>query len=123
MFCQVTDENIHTEIMLSCLAPKNVQKKDWMTGEALYGPLSSGTTLRISHILAQRYLDPNNSMLQRMGELLSFELVIGVNGFVWLQGEGEEQTLCIQRLLAFGERLNNEEGELMAETLVKQLKK
>jgi exosome complex component RRP40 len=119
VFCHVTHNDPHTDVMLSCFATKG-PKKDWMTEEAMFGPLKTGTSIRVSHTFAQRLLNPSNRMLAALGEALPFEMVVGVNGLVWVRAGSLEATLVVVRALQFGESLSDEESEVMVEALMEE---
>ena len=54
-----------------------------MTGQATYGALRGGATVRCSLGLCGALLRPANACLAALGRRLAYEVAIGLNGRVW----------------------------------------
>ena len=92
VFARVAAVSRHLDPELTCQAGGGAPKKDWMTGQSVYGELRGGTVLRVSTGLAARLLDPDCAILTALGGGVPFELAVGLNGAVWLQaGSGESR--------------------------------
>ena len=70
-------------------------KRDWMTGQSVFGELKGGTLLEVSTALARRLLAPACVVLSELGRAWPFEVAVGLNGIVWLRAaSGEEGALA-----------------------------
>ena len=85
VFARVAACHRHLDPELSCTAAGVGPKKDWMTGQSVFGELKGGTLLRVPTGHARRLLDPRAAVLTALGAALPFEVAVGVNGTVWVQ--------------------------------------
>lgn len=85
VFARVAVCNRHLDAELTCQAGGTAPKKDWMTGQSVYGELKGGTVIHVSTGLARRLLDPECAILTALGAGVPFEIAVGVNGTVWVQ--------------------------------------
>jgi exosome complex component RRP40 len=85
VFARVVACSRHLDPELACTAGGAGPKKDWMTGQSVYGELKGGTLVRVSTGLARRLVDPSAAVLTALGGGLPFEVAVGVNGLVWVQ--------------------------------------
>lgn len=122
VFCHVTSAREHCDVELSCEAMDG-PRKDWMTGEAMFGHLQDGTIIKSTSFLLQRLLDPSNLMLKTLGRELPFEMVVGVNGLVWIHSPSTPSTILISNAILCGESLSNQEGEVLVERLLQNYSK
>ena len=98
--------------------------KDWMTNESTYGPLTGGTSFRISLGLARELLLPNNAVLAALDKSgIPFEIAIGVNGIVWVNSPEPEITIMLLNALKNSEVTNEEQVRGMVKVMVRQVKK
>lgn len=99
-------------------------RKDWMTNEGTYGPLTGGTSFRISLGLARQLLLPNNAALAALDKSgVPFEIAIGVNGMVWVNSPAGEITIMILNAIKNSEVMTEEEVRGMVKVMVKNVKK
>lgn len=99
-------------------------RKDWMTNEGTYGPLTGGTSFRISLGLARELLLPNNAALSALDKSgIPFEIAIGVNGMVWLNSPEPEITIMICNAIKNSEVMSEENVRGMIKVMVKNVKK
>lgn len=98
--------------------------KDWMTNEGTYGPLTNGTSFRISLGLARELLLPNNAALSALDKSgIPFEIAVGVNGMVWVNSPAAEITITIVNCLKNSEVMDEERVRGMVRVMVKNVKK
>ena len=129
VFCRVAACSPHMEPELTCCAPLGMGKKDWVTGQSVFGELVGGRLVHVSLGLARRLLNPTCALLTAFSKLFPFELAVGVNGLVWVaaqapgnvnaiaaaieaaEGASEEECLeLVQSLAARGDRAQDLEG-------------
>lgn len=107
---------------LSCvLGPhdQGVPRRDWMTNEGCYGELKGGKTCRVSTGLARELLQPDNVVLAELSKAkLSFEVAVGVNGFLWIHSHSPEYTILIQNAIQNSAVLTEEQVRGMVRSLV-----
>jgi len=107
------------EPMLTCCAREGQRKRDWVTGESVYGQLERGTVFRCSLGLATQLRDPDCVVLNTIGANIPFEIVVGSNGIVWLLSETISGTIVVKSAIRHSEHLNDEQTKFMAEKMVK----
>jgi exosome complex component RRP40 len=91
VFCRVAACSAHMEPELTCCAPAGAPggRKDWVTGQGVFGELRGGRLVHVSTGLARRLLDPGCALLAAFARHFAFEAAVGVNGLVWVGGGGE----------------------------------
>jgi exosome complex component RRP40 len=94
------DRDIEPE--LSCKVVDG-PKKDWMTGEALYGALQGGCMVKVGLSHAMYLLRPRCALLATLGEAIPFEIVVGMNGYVWTKAENASATMIASNAVVAGE--------------------
>eukprot|EP01065_Artemidia_motanka_P000408 TRINITY_DN10185_c0_g1_i1.p1 TRINITY_DN10185_c0_g1~~TRINITY_DN10185_c0_g1_i1.p1 ORF type:complete len:300 (+),score=102.88 TRINITY_DN10185_c0_g1_i1:63-902(+) len=84
VYCRVVTAQPDIDVELSCcsLLPN---RKDWMTGESLFGELKGGTVVRLRPSFCRRLLTPGDNILELIGDRAAFECTVGVNGMLWLR--------------------------------------
>mmetsp|Transcript_15384 Transcript_15384/g.32553 ORF Transcript_15384/g.32553 Transcript_15384/m.32553 type:complete len:369 (+) Transcript_15384:67-1173(+) len=99
-------------------------RKDWMTNEGTYGPLTGGTSFRISLGLARELLLPNNALLSALDKSgIPFEIAVGVNGMAWVNSPAPEITIMILNAVKNSEVMDEERVRGMVKVMVKNVKK
>lgn len=93
--------------------------KDWMTGQAVYGDLDGGFAFKCSIHVAKRLLCKNNATLETLGNAIPFELVVGVNGKVWIHAETAKNIIIVHNAILNSENLTEEECEAMVNHLLR----
>jgi exosome complex component RRP40 len=84
VFARVVACSKHMAPELTCAAlPGAGPKKDWVTGQGVFGELRGGRLVHASLGLARRLLDPRCALLAALARAFPFELAVGVNGLVW----------------------------------------
>lgn len=82
VYCRVAMMNKDMETEVTCTSP--YVKKEWVTGESLFGPLTGGYCFSVSLKLAQKLLDEDSWTLKCIARYVPFECAIGLNGKVWV---------------------------------------
>ena len=116
VYARVSGANKHVETELTCCADSGV-KKDWMTGEAQFGNLVSGTTVECSHSLARNLLDEESTVLMSLARHVKFEVAIGFNGWVWIDSETPLTTIVIANAILNSEFVAEDKVNTMVENL------
>ncbi|KAL7536437.1 hypothetical protein ACHAWF_005462 [Thalassiosira exigua] len=99
-------------------------RKDWMTNEGTYGPLTGGTSFRVSLGLARELLLPNNAVLSALDKSgVPFEIATGVNGVVWVNSPEAEITIFIMNAIKNSEVMTEEQVRGMVKVMAKNVKK
>lgn len=106
---------------LTCCAKENQTKKDWVTGESVYGELKDGTIFRCSLSLATKLRDPNCVVLNELGSSIPFEIVVGSNGMVWVDSETTSNSILIMNAIRNSEHISETQTKFMVEKLVRNL--
>mmetsp|Transcript_2532 Transcript_2532/g.3667 ORF Transcript_2532/g.3667 Transcript_2532/m.3667 type:complete len:271 (-) Transcript_2532:116-928(-) len=72
-------------VELSCCAPKGYNAVDWVYSDrVLFGELVSGFIQSIRPGMAKNILLSSNKIMEQMGQVVTYECAIGVNGRIWL---------------------------------------
>jgi len=116
MYCTVVMANKHMETELSCISP--FVKKEWVTGQTLFGPVKNGYSFKCSLRLARSLMQPKNYVLHCLGELLKYELAIGLNGQVWVNAGSELEIILITCAIKNSEFMKDTDVEKMVEIIV-----
>ncbi|KEG13431.1 putative DNA ligase I [Trypanosoma grayi] len=98
-------EEAGDEVELSCMAAEvGLVAKDWTSADAVFGPLTGGTVVRVSlpHARSLLATDGASHLLSLLGARVPFEVCVGVNGLVWVRGQpsGVDPTAGTRRTVA-----------------------
>jgi len=122
VYCRVSGTDPDFDVELTCLSGVGV-KKDWQSGEAIYGGLVGGILLRLSIAYANSLLRPDNLILNLLGQRLAFELAIGMNGSVWLKAASPMEMVIIRNALVSAEALDDASITALVTVLLQRLEK
>lgn len=106
---------------LSCqLGPHDsgVPQKDWMTNEGAYGELRGGTCRKVPLGLARELLYPDNLVMLELSKSISFEVCVGVNGYLWVHSSRPEYTILILNAIMNSQVLTEAQVIGMVKSLV-----
>ena len=107
VFARVAACSKHMEPELTCAAPLGVgPKKDWVTGQGVFGELHGGRLVHASLGLARRLLDPGCALLSTLASRFPFEAAVGLNGLVWVSAEEGWQVDAVAEALEGAEGLD-----------------
>ncbi len=118
MYAHVSKTNKDLDPEITCEAPSNLTKKDWMTGLAIYGELSGGYVFKTSISLAKTLLKEDCFVLQSLGSFLAFEIAIGLNGVVWVHSKNPKNTTILANAILNSENMSESEMKVMVKQLV-----
>jgi len=115
LYCRVLSCSTDTDTELSCTAISG-SKKEWTTGETIYGPLSDGLIVNVSITHARSLLHPENVLLNALSRHFIFEVAIGVNGCIWFRAVGANR--CVDMVVIRNSILNaqqlNDDAQIIA---------
>ncbi|KRW99944.1 Nucleic acid-binding, OB-fold [Pseudocohnilembus persalinus] len=89
VYCRVIGINKYLRPRCSCVNPKS--KKEWVSGETLFGQLKGGVQFQINIDKSQNLKDLD-FILKEMQKIVQFEIAIGKNGRVWVNCHKEGNT-------------------------------
>jgi len=64
-----------------------------------------------------RILSTQSGVLQRLGKSLPFEIAVGMNGRIWVNGRSTEETLALAHAVSGAELLNKGQVKEMVRKL------
>jgi len=115
VYCRVVISNKDMETELSCTSPHF--KKDWVTGESLFGELKGGFAFKSSLRLARSLLDEDCFVLKCLAKHVPFELAIGANGYIWLNSAEPSHTIAIYNAILNSENQDNNRVATMVDKI------
>lgn len=107
------------EVELSCTSPHF--KKEWVTGQSLYGELLGGYAISCSSRLARDLMAEDAYVLAVIGKFLPFELAIGLNGRVWINSAAPLHTILIANAIINSEGRSKEHVTAMVQKIMQAL--
>eukprot|EP01061_Rhynchopus_euleeides_P042015 TRINITY_DN73413_c0_g1_i1.p1 TRINITY_DN73413_c0_g1~~TRINITY_DN73413_c0_g1_i1.p1 ORF type:complete len:264 (+),score=103.47 TRINITY_DN73413_c0_g1_i1:144-935(+) len=113
VYCRVVQSRCEIELEASCCAVTG-PRKDWMTGESLFGELKGGYVHSVRPLFARYLL--SGSLLDEIGARVAFECCVGVNGRVWLRAATVRNTARIARCLTELQRATYPEAGVAYQT-------
>lgn len=117
IYCRVSLAHKDLDTELTCIS-NSTSKKDWSSGETVYGPLSEGLLVRVSLNVARKMLHPESTLLKALGRRLVFEVAIGINGAVWLRCDDVVHSILIRNAILNCEALGDNQVDAMVEHLL-----
>jgi exosome complex component RRP40 len=113
VFCRVAQVPSHLNIKVTCTSQTN--KKEWSSGEALFGELKGGVEVVVPQFFS-RFLAKNEIFFDQIRKRIGFEIVVGVNGVIWVKTKSLKNMLIIQDFLKAAPYLSmNRALELLSE--------
>jgi exosome complex component RRP40 len=119
VYARVSIAHRDIEVELSCTSPHF--KKDWVTGQSLYGELVGGYAFACSSRLARELLKEDCYVLSVLGKFVPFELAIGVNGKVWLNSSSPLHTILLTNAILNSEGKSKEHITSMVQKIMQAL--
>lgn len=99
VFCRVFSADRDLDPELTCKASENMSRKDWSSGEAVYGELKGGLTFKVSCETARVLLGNDAPILKYLAHFFAFELAVGMNGFVWIDSKYNKDLVLISNAI------------------------
>jgi len=125
VFCRVVRTGDDFDPELTCIGTGSDNtggKKDWMTDECMFSELKGGNIFRVSIAHAVSLLKPKNVVLNELGLVLQFEIAIGRNGVVYVNGNNRTQVVVICNCIERSENMTPSNVKKMVKRLVEELK-
>lgn len=97
VYCRVTRNSKNMEAEVSCVEPGS--SRSWAGGETLYGELKGGNLISVSLALARTLIKSKNLVLSTLGERVSFQSAVGLNGRVWIQSTSVHETIVLSEAI------------------------
>ncbi|KAL0491400.1 exosome complex protein RRP40 [Acrasis kona] len=119
IYARVTVANKDLEPEITCLSSQGTARRDWITGQSVFGPLKHGFVINCSLGMSRRLLDPNCELFKQIGDKCSFEAAVGMNGRVWITSEDSRDIVLISNALEYSQHLDDQGIEKMLNTLFK----
>jgi exosome complex component RRP40 len=119
VFARVATAAKHLEPELSCCVVSG-PKRDWTTGQAVFGELRGGVLLHLSSALARRLLVPTCPLLTALGAAVPFEVAVGVNGLVWVAASTPRATAAIGEALESAELVSDADAAAHVERFIRR---
>jgi exosome complex component RRP40 len=123
VFAQVIRAGGDIEPQISCQSLGIGVKKDWATGESTFGELGDerGCMFEIPRATCKRLSSPTCALLDALASWFAYEIVVGLNGRVWIAAEDARHVIVIGNVLQAASGLNINEGNALS--LVKKFAK
>eukprot|EP00357_Protocruzia_adherens_P013600 CAMPEP_0114979256 /NCGR_PEP_ID=MMETSP0216-20121206/4265_1 /TAXON_ID=223996 /ORGANISM="Protocruzia adherens, Strain Boccale" /LENGTH=234 /DNA_ID=CAMNT_0002340551 /DNA_START=9 /DNA_END=713 /DNA_ORIENTATION=+ len=106
VYCRVLSANKFKNIELTCIHPED--RKGYTSGESFFGELVGGYLIKCSLDYAD-YLRSGNPFLKQLGDIVAFEVAVGVNGSVWIKAGTIRNTIILMNLIKKGEHNSKEQ--------------
>lgn len=119
VYCRVAVVNRFLSPELTCRALVN--KRDWVTGEAMFGPLKGGMMVTVSVRFAHQLMVDSCPVLNILGEKIQFEIAIGMNGNIWIDSESIRHTIIIINTLTKADQDSNINVEALVDRAIQVL--
>lgn len=123
VYCRVISTDVDLEPGLSCKAPASVARKDWSSGEAVFGELKGGYLFSVSLALATSLLQDDCLVLKCLASFFAFEIAVGMNGKVWVNAEQPNNIILITNAIKRSATLTDKELPRFILSLVETSKK
>eukprot|EP00754_Rhynchopus_humris_P038373 Rhum_TRINITY_DN21003_c0_g1::Rhum_TRINITY_DN21003_c0_g1_i1::g.172880::m.172880/K03681/RRP40, EXOSC3; exosome complex component RRP40 len=114
VYARIVQSRCEIELEASCCAVSG-PRKDWMSGESLFGELKGGFVHSVRPLFARHLLD--SDLLDSLGARVAFECCVGVNGRVWLRSTCVAQTARVARCLTHLQKAVYPEGGVAYQTV------
>mmetsp|Transcript_25169 Transcript_25169/g.81194 ORF Transcript_25169/g.81194 Transcript_25169/m.81194 type:complete len:270 (+) Transcript_25169:15-824(+) len=120
VYARVATAHRHLEPELSCLSIGG-KKKDWVTGESMFGQLKGGHMFEVSLQHARRLRRPDCKVLHCLGASVPFEIAAGTNGRVWVQSTKPQHVVVVSNAVLNAEQLDDAAIQVMVDRLLSAL--
>lgn len=118
VYARVTVASKDADTELSCQASSGT-KKEWSSGETVYGHLNQGLLINVSTGMSRKLLRPDCAVLNALGKFFTYEAAVGMNGAVWFRSNGDAiEQIIIRNALLNAEFLTDVQAEAMVDRLV-----
>lgn len=115
VYCRVNFVCKDMDSEVTCIS--DYVKRDWITGENLFGELKGGYCFKVSLKHAIKLLDENCLVLRCLANYVPFEIAVGQNGRVWINSREALHTILITNSILNSEHMNDQMTIQMVKTL------
>lgn len=113
IFARVQKVNKFDVPVLSCISPH--EHKNWASGESFFGNLQGGNLFSFNKLNTWEFYK-NNYALNRLNDVVDYEIVIGFNGKMWINSDTPENIYNIYDILVNSLNQTQEETEKIIHT-------
>jgi exosome complex component RRP40 len=103
---------------VTCTTTAQGKKKDWVTGQSIFGELKGGHIFSVPLALARALRSPRSAVLNCLGKAIPFEIAVGANGLVWVHSKHPAHTIVVCNAIRNSEHLDDVGTEVMCRKLV-----
>ncbi len=111
VFARISKINKFDTPILSCISLH--EHKNWASGESFFGVIKGGNLFKFDKIRTWDFYREDNFALQRLRDVVTYEIIVGFNGRLWIKSDSSEYVLTIYSLLM--KSLNSKEEEMEKE--------
>jgi exosome complex component RRP40 len=112
------------DLEVTCTSSNATVRKEWSSGETIFGALSPGILIHTTSLLSQRLLRPDCAVLLALSKHFAFEIAIGMNHVIWLRTTGPNEGLMIIRnAILESEEMDDIQIVALVDQLARRLKR
>jgi len=108
VFARVYKVNKFDTPILSCISSN--EHKNWASGESFFGLIKGGNLFNFDKIHTWDFYREENFTFNRLKDMVSYEIVVGFNGRMWIKSENSQDIQKIFELLI--KSLSSSEDEM-----------
>lgn len=117
---KLAHKDLDTE--LTCVSTSGI-KKEWSSGETVYGDLQEGILVRVSLSFARSLLSQNCVVLKALERYFEFECCVGMNGAIWIKAAKLHEMIAIRNAIINSEDLDEFQVEALVDRVCRRWKK
>ena len=107
---------------VTCISSGGV-KKEWSSGETVYGALHEGLVVRVPVGTARAMLLPDCVVLNALGRHMAYEVAVGMNGAVWFKAADALELVLIRNIILNAVMLDDVQTEAMVDALAARVRR
>ena len=96
VFARISKVNKFDTPTLSCINP--LEHKNWASGESYFGGIKNGNLFSINRLNTWSFYKENYA-LNRLNDVVGYEIIVGFNGRMWINSEKPEDIYTIYEIL------------------------
>lgn len=123
VYCRIAASNRDMDPELTCTSASTQLRRDWVTGESLFGELKGGLLFQCSLGLARSLLRKDAGILKALGAKTRFELAVGQNGRLWVNAGSPADVLFIGNALLESELVHDSQSSELVARMVAERRK
>ena len=108
IFARILKVNKFDAPLLSCISLH--EHKNWASGESFFGNLKGGMVFNFNRANTWEFYKENYA-IERLNDVVNYEIIIGFNGRIWIQAENAEDVYNIYQILMSSITQTKEEVE------------